>query len=114
MQYNVSQRVFIVNTYLRKKSYKKCRSKFRSRFPGVSVPSKSTIHRLVSKFRETGSVIKNKRKPARRVLSEETLDDIGARLEACPQKSVRQLSKGTGVTRSSVYVAKKLLYLKPQ
>lgn len=113
MQYTVSQRVFIVNTYIRKKSYKKCRSKFRSRFGGVSVPSKSTIHRLVSKFRETGSVIKKKRKPTRRVLLEETLDDIGARLEASPGKSLRQLSKETGVSKSSVYAAKKLLDLKP-
>jgi hypothetical protein len=36
-----------VETYIRTKSYKKF-IKFRRLFAGVSVPSKSTIHRLVS------------------------------------------------------------------
>ena len=113
MKYSVTQRVFIVDTYIKKRSYKKCRSKFRTRFPGGSVPSKSTIHRLVSKFRATGSVMDKKRKRTRRVLSEETLDDIGARLEACPKMSLKQLSHETGVSKSSVHIATKLLHLKP-
>jgi hypothetical protein len=54
-----------------------------------------------------------KRKRTRRVLSEETLDNIGARLEACPKISLKQLSHETGVSKSSVHIATKLLHMKP-
>jgi hypothetical protein len=40
MQYCLILRVFTAETDIRNKSYEKCRGKFRTRFPGVSVPSK--------------------------------------------------------------------------
>lgn len=42
MQYSLRQRIFIVETCIRKKQYEKCRRKFRTQFPGVLVPSKSS------------------------------------------------------------------------
>ena len=37
VRYSLEQRVFIYNSYIRKKSIKKCRGKFRRQFPGLSV-----------------------------------------------------------------------------
>jgi hypothetical protein len=51
---------FIVATYIRNKSYKKCQTKFTTEFPGTSVPSKSTIHEMAHKFTITGSVLNKK------------------------------------------------------
>ena len=47
----------------------------------------------------------------RHVLTEETLDEIGERLEHTPQRSLRCLSQETGVSVSSVQRGTKLLKL---
>ena len=47
----------------------------------------------------------------RHVLTEETLDEIGERLEHTPQKSLKRLSQETGVSASSVQRATTLLKL---
>ena len=72
----------------------------------------STIRRQAKRFKETGS-IKNKKVSRRcHVLTEETLDEIGERLEQTPpQKSLKLLSQETGVSVSSVKRATKLLKL---
>ena len=46
-------------------------------------------------------------------LTEETLDEIGDRLEHTLQKSLKRLLQETGVSVSSVQRATKLLKLKP-
>jgi hypothetical protein len=55
------------------------------------------------------------RKPDRKqtVLTEETLDDTGARLETSLRKSVKQLAQETGVSITSARRATKLLKLHP-
>ena len=47
----------------------------------------------------------------RHVLTEETLGEIGERLEHTPQKSLKRLSQETGVSVSSVQTATTLLKL---
>jgi hypothetical protein len=47
------------------------------------------------------------------VLTEENLDDIGARLEHTPRKSLKHLAEETGVSKSSGKTATKLLKLRP-
>ena len=54
------------------------------------MPIPSTI-RQAKRFKETGSV-KNMKVNRRHVLTEETLDDIGERLEHTPYKSLKCLS----------------------
>ena len=61
------------------------------------------------RFKETSSVKNRNINRRRHVLKEETLDDIGERLEHTPQKSVKRLSQETGVSLSSVQRATKLL-----
>jgi hypothetical protein len=45
------------------------------------------------------NLIEKKEKHKRRVLAEEKLDDIGARLERTPRKSLKRLAQETGVSK---------------
>jgi hypothetical protein len=49
----------------------------------------------------------------RRVLTEEKLDEIGARLEHSPRKSFRLIAQETGISKTSARTAAMLLKLKP-
>jgi hypothetical protein len=48
--------VFIVEHYLVSRSYLIYQTEFRDTFPDSFVPNKSTISRLVSRFRDTGTL----------------------------------------------------------
>jgi hypothetical protein len=50
------QRVFIAEHYLAPRSYLTCQNEFRDTFPDSPVPNKSTVSRLVNRFRDTESV----------------------------------------------------------
>ena len=76
-----------------------------------TVPNPSTISRQATRFKETGSIKNRKVNRQRHVLTEETLDEIGERLEHTPQKSLKCLSQETGVSVSSVQSATILLKL---
>jgi transposase len=60
------------------------------------VPDKSTIQRLVERFREIGSIGEKRRSGRPSVLSNDSLEDIRARLLQSPRKSLRKLSQETG------------------
>ena len=46
------------------------------KMPGVRVPSREAVRLLVNKFRETGSILDNKRNVKRRVLTEQKLEGL--------------------------------------
>ena len=111
-EFSLREHIHIHNTYM--KSRKLCsetRCKFRVNFPGGPVPNPSTIRRQAKRFKETGSVKNRKVNRRHYVLTEETLDEIGERLEHTPQKSLKCLSRETGVSVSSVQRATPLLKL---
>jgi hypothetical protein len=56
MSFSQVQRAFIVEHYLASRSYLTCRNEFRVTFPISPVPDKSTISRLVDRFRDTGTL----------------------------------------------------------
>jgi hypothetical protein len=56
MSFSQVQRVFIVEHYLASRSYITCQNELMDTFPDSPVPNKSTISRLVNRFRDTGSV----------------------------------------------------------
>ena len=59
------------------------------------MPNPSTIRRQAKRFKERGGSIKNGKVNRRRhVLTEETLDEIGERLEHTPQKSLKRFITG--------------------
>jgi transposase len=78
-----------------------CRWKFQRKFRDERVPSRQTIHNLVNKRKTTELLIDKKTEHKRRVLTEEKLDDIRARLEHIPRKSLKRLAQETGVSKSS-------------
>ncbi|PNF19355.1 hypothetical protein B7P43_G06719, partial [Cryptotermes secundus] len=75
--------------------------KFRGKFRDERVPSRQSIHNLMNKLTSTGLLTDRKQKYERRVLTEEKLDDIGARLEHTPRKSLKRLAQETEVSKSS-------------
>jgi hypothetical protein len=63
-------------------------------------------HNLMNKLRKMELVLDKKQKHMRQVLTEEKLDDIGARLEHTPRKSLNHLAQETGVSKSSTRMPK--------
>jgi transposase len=86
VRYTLEQCVFLYDSYVKYRAAGKCRQKFRSKFRDESVPSRQTIHNLVNKLRTMGLLIDKKQKHKCRVLTEEKLDDIGARFKHTPRK----------------------------
>jgi hypothetical protein len=70
MKFTIEQRVFIVETFARKKTYRKCIRKFRCEYPDSRVPTKLCVSKLVKKWRTTGSVCDIKKQSKRIVLTE--------------------------------------------
>jgi hypothetical protein len=56
MAFSQVQRVFIVEHYLASRSHLTCQNEFRDIFSDSPVPNKSTISRLVNRFRGTGTL----------------------------------------------------------
>jgi hypothetical protein len=75
MSFSQVQWVFIVEHYLASRSYKTCQNEFRDTFPDSPVPNKSTVSRLVNRFRDTGSVQDRDRSGRPSVLSGNGLDE---------------------------------------
>jgi hypothetical protein len=94
-------------------SARKYRRKFLRNFRVDCLPSRQKIHNLVNKFRTTGLLIDKKQKHKCRVLTEQKLDDIGARLEHTPRNSLKCLAQETGVSTCRARTATQLLKLRP-
>jgi transposase len=69
---------------------------------------KSTIQRLVKLFRETGSIGEKRRSGRPSVISNDSLEDIRARLLQSPRKSLRKLSQHSGMRFGFVQRATKV------
>jgi transposase len=82
-------------------------------FPDSVVLNKSTIQRLIERFRKTGSIGEKRHSGRPFVLSNNSLEDIRARLLQSPRKALRKLSQQTGMTYGSVQRAAKRLKLHP-
>jgi hypothetical protein len=87
--------------------------KCQQKFCDERVDSRETIHNLVNKLGTARFLTENKTKHKHRVLTEEKLDDTGARLEHTPRKSLKRLAQETGVSKSSARMATVLLKLRP-
>jgi hypothetical protein len=109
VRYISEQRSFLYDSYVNYGSAGKCRREFRRKFRDERVPSRKTIHKLVNKLRTTGLLIDKKQKYKCRVLTEEKLDDIGARFVHAPRKSLKRLAQETGVSKSSARMVTQLL-----
>jgi transposase len=113
VRYTLEQLTFLYDIHVKYGSARKCRRKFVHKFCDERVPSRKTIHNLVNKLRTTGLLIVKKQNHKRRLLTEEKLDDIGARFEHTPRKSLKRLAQEAGVSEYSTRTAKQLLKLRP-
>jgi hypothetical protein len=93
VRYTSEQRVFLHDTYMKYGSAGKCRRKFRRKFCDERVPSRQKIHNLVNKLRTTGLLTDKIQKHKCGVFTEEKLDDMGARLQHTPRKSLKRLAQ---------------------
>jgi uncharacterized protein YdbL (DUF1318 family) len=105
--------VFILEHYFSARPHAECQIAFRNSFPDSVVPNKSTIQRPVERFRETGSIGEKRRSGRLSVLSNDSLEDIRARLLQSRRKSLRKLSQQTRMTYGSVQMVTKRLELYP-
>ena len=72
--YTLQQRIFMYDSYVITSSCREAVRRFEANYPGVRVPSR--VRLLVNKFRETGSIILDKKRNVkRRVLTEQKLKD---------------------------------------
>jgi hypothetical protein len=108
MSFSQVQRVFIVEHYLTSRSYLTCQNDFGDTFPDFPVPNKSTISRLVNRFRDTGSVQDRNRSGRPSVLSDDSLGDIHQTLLRASRKSLRKLSLQSGLSYGNVHKATKI------
>jgi hypothetical protein len=113
MSFSQVQRVFIVEHYLSSRSFLTCENEFRDTFPDTPVPNKSTVPRLVNRFRDTGRVQDRNRSGRHSMLSDDSLDDIRQTLLLSPRKSLRKLYLYSGLSYGSVHKATKILKLHP-
>jgi hypothetical protein len=109
VKYTLEKRIFLYDSYVKKKSYKSSKRRFRHRYPGVRIPASSTILRLVKKVHSTGSFLGKKYTRQNAVLTEETLDEIGARFEHSPRKSLARLAQQAQVSKTTAWRATKNL-----
>jgi hypothetical protein len=92
VRYTVEQRTFMRESSVKCGSARKCRRKFRLKFPGIKVPSTKGIHKLNNKVRSAGLLLD--KEPANKTsYAYEKQDQVGARLENTQQKSMRRLYK---------------------
>jgi hypothetical protein len=111
----LEQRVLLYDTCVKYETVRKCQRKFRRKFRYERVPSRQTIHNLVNNLRTTELLMDKKQKHKCRVLTEEKLDDIGARLQhtSTSRKSLKRLAQETGMLKSGARTATQLLKLIP-
>jgi hypothetical protein len=108
VKYTPEQRIFLYNSYVKRNPRRFCR-----RYPGVRIPASSMILRLVKKVRSTGSFLDKKYIRQNAVLTEETPDETGARLEHSPHKSLARLTQQAQVSKTRAWRATKNLHLWP-
>jgi hypothetical protein len=96
------------NMYLLESVQRKCWCKFRDE----RLPSRQTIYNYVNKLR-TRLLTDKKQNYKQRVLTEDKLDGIGAKLDHTPWKSLICLSQETEASNSSAWRVTKLLKLRP-
>jgi len=92
LSFSQEQRVFLVKQYFASRSYACVVDEFRVKYLDVAVPNNSTITRLITRFRETGSVSDKKRTGRPTILTDAKLAEVRNVMLRSPSKSLRRLS----------------------
>jgi hypothetical protein len=113
MPFSLQERINIVENYIRTGSFKKTLEIFASKFPFSKIPAKSSIQKLISKWRTTGSVVNAKKCRVPTVRTPEAIAVIEEKILTSPTKSVRKLAQQSGMKRTSCLRILHSLNLKP-
>jgi hypothetical protein len=113
MRYSQQERVFILESFFASKAFIAVRAASHRVYPDKEVPNKTTVHRLVKKFRKTGSVCDKKHVRRRTVLTNDAVRVVHETLLRSPRKSSRRLSQECGTSKTSCHRATKQLNLLP-
>nr|CAD7398798.1 unnamed protein product [Timema cristinae] len=106
-KYTTHEKVYLVEKYVKYK-HKKCVRKFRLRFPMTPIPSKSSIVKLVKKWRKNGTVLGIGLRPRLRPhVSSKMFLVIKSLLDNEPSISIQDISKVTYLSRQVVKKVKK-------
>lgn len=109
----LSQRLFILEEYLSSRSYAKTIDKFKLKYADHPAPNKTSIFRLVKKFRTEFTLKDAERKPRPSVLTPENLEKVRTKFQQNRSVSLRKASAQLGLSRMSIQRATKKLNLKP-
>jgi hypothetical protein len=107
--YTTDYRIFVVEPYIRKRTYAKCTERFIRKYSDSSVPTKPCKSKLIKKWWTTGSVLGKTRYHKKIMLTDEKLEDILARLQVSPRESPRRLTQETIVSIGCTTKAAKLI-----
>jgi hypothetical protein len=115
VRYSCIERAFILECYFKSKSYKKTQQTFSQRFPMASVPHKTTIKRLVSKFqsgRGVANIVRDPRQP--KSLTEEKMAEVQGLVIDNHRLSLRRIGQQADLPHTTVHLAlRKHLELHP-
>lgn len=106
MMLTIEERTFLVEQVFKAgdKYSEVVKQQFQDKFPNSSLPHRDTVRDLISKFRQTGSVMDFDRSGRPTVLTEEKLTVISDKMLRSPSKSMRRLAQESDI---SVYTAHK-------
>ena len=110
VNYTVSERILMVESYISGLSSSEVASNFAATFPNRPIPSHSTILRLHNKFRTTGCLVDShdgKRRRRNTVLCENLVENMCLTVEENPSTTLTQLAGQFGISKSSCWKALK-------
>jgi transposase len=104
--YSNQQRQLLLETYFKTGSYKRAREELARLYPNAHHPAKSTVKRLVDKFRAHGT-ISNRTNVfhTASVLTEQKITEIHVEIEKDPHISLRKLAQITEVSYGTAQAA---------
>jgi len=101
--YSDAEKICILEGYFKTGSCNEVRNILRLRFPNATPPVNSTIHRLVYKFRKTGSIVNISKPHKPSILTEELITVIQNEVMENPRISIRRLAQQVGVSYNIAY-----------
>lgn len=101
MRFSTEERIAIVRSRLRGRSYKDTQEEFRRKFH-KDAPTRANIRVLLNKFNRTGSV-SDEQHPRKPRVDGETVERVNNAISRSPQASTRRLSRELDIPRSTVW-----------
>ncbi len=113
MPFTGKQCFYLLERYLATKSYADMNTTFTAEYKDTQVPNKSSVSRLVKKFRETWSVMNATKNRMHTMLTSEKVEEIGATFSDTPHSSICKVARRTATSIKSTHRTTRLSKLYP-